>query len=482
MDFEDDARDGPGPPARLAVIGGQLDGLLSEATWQLSDGELEALMEGVCRLVGRVAAVRGRLFVEAQDRGFALRQGAVDTAGWLRDRLSLAPREARRQVALARDVHEVCQATGAALAAGTITVEHGVVICQAMRSLPAGVTPEQRVEAEQALLGFARTFDPYQLVKLAARQREVLTTVDTSPGGGDPHADSRTGEHNRPGSAAGGGDGAAGEGGGRGDGETGGAKKGSGGEDPTPDPADVRRLTLTDTARGTTLLSGELDAEGAALLRTALDGLAAPRPAVDGTLDSRSPARRRADALIDLVGRVLSAGGVPAAGGTRPHLSVTIPWSTLLAAGASPAMTSWGLPLPRAVLARLSCDAEISRILLDPTGVPLDVGRSTRTVPAHLRRALTVRDQGCTFPGCDRPPSWCEAHHVIHWRDDGPTALHNLLLLCPAHHRQVHHDGWDIVFAGDRRPEFLPPYRVDPRRRPRRNPYSQPPPDLATTA
>ncbi|WP_261576340.1 HNH endonuclease signature motif containing protein, partial [Frankia gtarii] len=457
MGFEDDTGDGPAPPARLAVIGGQLDGLLSDATWQLSDGELEALMEGVCRLVGRVAAARGRLLVEAQVRGFALRQGAVDTAGWLRDRLSLAPSEARRQVALARDVHEVCQATGAALASGELTVEHAVVICQAMRSLPAGVTPEQRVEAERALLGYARSFDPFQLVKLAARQREVLTTVDTSPGGGDPHADSRTGEHNRPGGGAGG--------------EAGGAKEGSGGEDPTPDPADVRRFSLTDTAQGTTLLSGELDAEGAALLRTALDSLAAPRPAADGAPDSRSPARRRADALIDLVGRVLSAGAVPSAGGTRPHLSVTIPWSTLLATGASPAMTSWGLPLPRAVLARLSCDAEISRILLDPAGVPLDVGRTSRTVPAHLRRALTVRDQGCTFPGCDRPPSWCEAHHVIHWRDGGPTALHNLLLLCPAHHRQVHHDGWDIVFAGDRRPEFLPPYRIDPRRRPRRNPY-----------
>ncbi|EIV91891.1 HNH endonuclease signature motif containing protein [Frankia sp. QA3] len=473
MSFKEGAGDGPMPPARLAVIAGQVEGLLSDEPWRLSDGELEALLEGVCRLVGRVAAARGRLLVEAQDRGFALRQGAVDTAAWLRDRLALASREARRQVALARDVHEVCQATGAALAAGELTVEHAVVICEAMRSLPAGVTPDQRDEAEQALLGFARSFDPYQLVKLAARQREALTMVDTSPGGDDPHADSRTGEHDNPGS------GRAGNVDAGGDGDS---TDTNNREKPSPDPADIRRLTLTDTPAGTTLLSGELDAEGAALLRTALDSLAAPHPAVDGTPDQRTPARRRADALIDLISRLLSAGAVPTAGGTRPHLTVAIPWNTLLAAGTIPATTSWGLPLPRAALARLSCDAEISRILLDPAGVPLDVGRSTRTVPAHLRRALAIRDQGCVFPGCDRPPAWCEAHHAVHWRDGGPTALHNLLLLCPTHHRQVHHDGWDIVFTDDHRPALVPPHRIDPLRRPRRNPYSQPPEHLRTTA
>ncbi|WP_261576578.1 HNH endonuclease signature motif containing protein, partial [Frankia gtarii] len=130
-----------------------------------------------------------------------------------------------------------------------------------------------------------------------------------------------------------------------------------------------------------------------------------------------------------------------------PHLTVTIDWNTLLATGTQPALTIWGLPLPRSVLARLSCDAEISRIILDPAGIPLDVGRSTRVVPPQLRRALVARDRGCSFPGCDRPPSWCEAHHVTHWTHGGVTALHNLTLLCGHHHRQVHHDGWTIVFT-----------------------------------
>ncbi|WP_235949523.1 HNH endonuclease signature motif containing protein, partial [Candidatus Frankia alpina] len=301
-----------------------------------------------------------------------------------------------------------------------------MIIGDAMRSLPTGTTFEQRTAAEQALIGFARQFDTIHLTKLAAHLRETLTTVDISPGGDDPHTDS----HTNPGASGG-----AGAGGGDGD------------EKPSRDPADIRRLTFTDTPTGTTLISGELDAEGAALLRTALDSLAAPQPADDNTLDRRSPARRRADALVDLVTRALTAATVPETGGVRPHLTVTIDWDTLLASGAIPATTSWGLPLPHSTLARLSCDAEITRIILTPAGVPLDVGRTNRTVPPQMRRALIARDRGCTFPGCDRPPSWCEAHHVIHWKNEGVTALCNLILLCGEHHRQVHHDGWTIIFT-----------------------------------
>ncbi|WP_261569621.1 HNH endonuclease signature motif containing protein [Frankia gtarii] len=464
MVYDENSGDDPDPPARLAMIVGQVDELLAADVWRLSDAELDGLIEGVCRLAGRVAAVRGQLFVEAQDRGFAVHQGATDLAAWLRERLRLTTREARRQVTLARDT-TVCTATGAALASGEITAEHAVVICDAMRSLPTATTPEQRTAAERALIGFADKFDTIHLTRIAARLRETLTMVDASPGGDDPHSDSRTGEHTRPGTGNGGGDAGADAG-------------DDDGEKPSPDPADIRRLTFTDTPTGTTLISGELDAEGAALLRTALDSLAAPRPAADGTPDRRSPARRRADALIDLVNRALSAAAVPETGGVRPHLTVLIDWNTLLASGTIPATTDWGPPLPHSTLARLSCDAEISRVLLDPAGVPLDIGRTTRVVPPQMRRALVARDRGCTFPGCDRPPSWCECHHCTHWAHDGVTALHNLVLICGQHHRQVHHDGWTIVFTDDGHPAYIPPWRIDPHQRPRRNPYTQNPTDL----
>ncbi|WP_041938763.1 HNH endonuclease signature motif containing protein [Frankia alni] len=480
MDLNDFG-DGPDPPTRLATISRQLDGLLTAQAWQLSDTELDGLLEGVCRLTSRVAAVRGLLFVEAQDRGFAVRHGATDLTGWLRDRLRLTTRDARRQVTLAHDTTTVHTATGTALADGTITVEQAMVISDALRTLPTATTPDQQTAAEQALLRFADQFDPHHLVKLAARLRETLTTTDTSPGGDDPHTDSHTGEHTNPSTRTG----KTGKTGNDGTGTGGNGGLGGHGNDgrdtPTPDPADIRRLTLTDTPTGATLIHGELDAEGAALLRTALDSLAAPHPAADGTPDRRSPTRRRADALLDLTTRALGAATLPQSGGVRPHLTITIDWNTLLATGTTPATTDWGLPLPHSVLTRLSCDADITRIILNPAGVPLDIGRSTRVVPPQLRRALAARDRGCSFPGCDRPPSWCEAHHVIHWTHGGTTALHNLVLLCGHHHRQVHHDGWTIIFTDDGHPAYTPPWRIDPHQRPRRNPYTHLP-DLLTSA
>ena len=77
---------------------------------------------------------------------------------------------------------------------------------------------------------------------------------------------------------------------------------------------------------------------------------------------------------------------------------------------------------------------------------PLDIGRTTRTIPPHLRTAVILRDQHCQFPGCRQPASVCEAHHLIHWAHDGPTSLGNLILLCRFHHQiAIHRWGWAIT-------------------------------------
>ena len=74
----------------------------------------------------------------------------------------------------------------------------------------------------------------------------------------------------------------------------------------------------------------------------------------------------------------------------------------------------------------------------------LDLGRTFRTAPPDLRRALEVRDRHCSFPGCRVDPSRCQAHHVVHWRHGGETSLRNMTLLCLAHHHAVHEGGWDL--------------------------------------
>jgi hypothetical protein len=99
---------------------------------------------------------------------------------------------------------------------------------------------------------------------------------------------------------------------------------------------------------------------------------------------------------------------------------------------------------------------------------PLDIGRETRTIPAAIRKALVHRDGGCSFPTCDRPPQWTDAHHVTFWADGGPTAVNNLLLVCRMHHTLLHHDRWRVEMDSGV-PVFIPPSFIDRSRNPRVN-------------
>jgi hypothetical protein len=105
---------------------------------------------------------------------------------------------------------------------------------------------------------------------------------------------------------------------------------------------------------------------------------------------------------------------------------------------------------------RMLCDCTVSRVVTGPDGLPLDVGRSQRTIPPQLRKGLDIRDGGCRFPDCDRPPGWCDAHHVVHWKDGGATDLINLVFFCDHHHHVVHQDGWSVKFDGHELNVFRP--------------------------
>jgi HNH endonuclease len=98
----------------------------------------------------------------------------------------------------------------------------------------------------------------------------------------------------------------------------------------------------------------------------------------------------------------------------------------------------------------------------------LSYGQTRRLASCGQRLALAARDRGCSFPGCTRPPAWCEAHHVIPWYSGGPTDLANLCLLCAFHHREFEKRGW-VVRMRDGTPEWTPPPWLDPAQEPRRN-------------
>ncbi|MEJ2887856.1 HNH endonuclease signature motif containing protein [Actinomycetospora aeridis] len=126
-----------------------------------------------------------------------------------------------------------------------------------------------------------------------------------------------------------------------------------------------------------------------------------------------------------------------------------------------------GVTVDAATVRRWACDAEIVPVMLGAKSEPLDVGRRQRTATDAIRRALHLRDGGCVFPGCDRSPRRCEAHHVREWyRHRGDTALENMVLLCRYHHQLLHHRHWTMEMI-EGRPWFTPPWIVDTEQTPR---------------
>jgi hypothetical protein len=179
-----------------------------------------------------------------------------------------------------------------------------------------------------------------------------------------------------------------------------------------------------------------LDPEGAAILDAAIDPLARPRPAKDDP-DLRTPAARRADALLAIIGRGVSAPG-EAPKTSKAQLVVTMSLDQLTGAVRGAGLTLGQELLTAGTVRRLACDADVIPAVLGTRSELLDVGRRKRLVPPAIRLAAWLRDGGCTYPGCTVPAQWCDAHHGIPWWEKGDTALENTALLCGRHHTLVH--------------------------------------------
>ncbi len=231
---------------------------------------------------------------------------------------------------------------------------------------------------------------------------------------------------------------------------------------------------------------------------------------MDFPLDLRSRPQKLLDGLVGGCKAALAAGTLPAAGGLRPQVMVTIDYRDLLTRlgnitgdanlpGDSPnATTGTGTPFPpdaptahtgtmlftgpvtASTVRKIACDADIIPVLLGGEGRILDIGRASRVFPPHIRKALTARDQGCAFPGCTIPAPWCEAHHITYWSRGGTTGTENGTLLCSHHHHLIHKEQWTIQLRTGI-PWFIPPPHIDPRQKPRRNYYFHPA-DLTTAA
>jgi 5-methylcytosine-specific restriction protein A len=221
-------------------------------------------------------------------------------------------------------------------------------------------------------------------------------------------------------------------------------------DDPEPPVSSVH---LSPTLDGRTEVSGSFDAASSPVIHAAT--ALAETPDVDGE-PVRPAAQRRADAWVDIFRFYLDHHDVVPSNRHRPHVNVVIDLDDLEHRHGHASLLD-GAPLDSATTRQLLCDATIHRHVTDGPGVVLDHGRGTRTATNAQWNALIIRDRGCRFPGCDRKPAWCEAHHVVPWEDGGPTDMDNLVLACSRHHHLVHQPGWQLKRLPDGTVEVTTP-------------------------
>jgi hypothetical protein len=393
--------------------------------WPLTDDDLIACLAAAHQVQQQTAAIVLHLIREVDGRNLPGRHGASSPGVWLRERQRVSIRTARQLVALAR-VLDQRPALDAALSAGTVNIEQAQVIATTIADLPAEAGAEDTDKAETVLIGYASQFEPTALGKIGTR---ILAHV--APDLADRAGAKKLDEDEKR------------------------ARK-------------TRAFTLTPTADGRVRVSGWLEREAAAIVNAALDPLC--NPARGDALDTRSPAQRRADALVQVCDLALRTTTLPENGGDRPQVVVTVPFDVLrkeLGVG----MLDTGQPVSATQVRRMACDAMLIPAVLGGDGQVLDLGQARRLFTGPVRRALVIRDGGCAFPGCDRPARWCDGHHITSVLDGGPTDVDNGVLVCGFHHRVVHHGEWIVQMGPDHRPEFIPPAYIDPLRRPRRNIY-----------
>lgn len=410
--------------------------------WQADETELIAALTEREQQIRRLQAEQAAVIAEIDQRGPMPKYGYASTPKLLQDVLHIARRDAQARVERATACHATrgigtmipaaAPVVAEAAADGAIGTGHIDVLLEVLDGIPDEIPAEERLGYEKTLVTLARQAPPEAVRKVG---RFLLARLDQD---GNPPDDA---------------------------------------EQANPD----RELNLGWRRDGKLGLKGYLDAETGQFLLSALSPLSKPRPAQDGTPDPRTAAERNGDALAELIKLAHDATDKPAEGGQQATVIVTLDYNRLLgdlssanSAGlldglAAGALLNGEQPLTGEQVRRLACDAQIIPAVLGTTSEQLDLGRSERLISRAQRRMLNLRDKGCVFPGCTRPPRWTQGHHIIHWLDLGPTDLSNLCLLCAEHHRLVHHSDWRIFMAADGHPECIPPAYIDPERKPRRN-------------
>lgn len=380
--------------------------------------------------VRKLQSEQYEVYAEIHRRGLRGVSGHDSLAGLIEDDLRLTPADAKaraeRVLALhptptftGQDVPAVAPLTAAAAADGAVGGAQIDPIIRTLAKIPATVPEEKVRDGERILVDLALVAGPKEIAKAG---RNLLAHLD--PDGKEP-------------------------------------------KDDAPKPA-CPQLKFVHHRDGSLGVVATVDQEIYARLKTDLDPLAKPRKAEDGVRDPRTQAERYGDAFGDYVRMKTASPDLPSQAGESTHILITMSYEDLMR-DLGEAQLELAGPLNATDARMLACDCRIRPVVLGKAGEPLDVGRSARTVSIPQKYALTARDKGCAWPGCDMPVFRCTAHHIVEWRHHGETKIDNLVLLCGRHHRMIHSSEWKVRIAQDGLPEFTPPAYLDPTQTPRRN-------------
>ena len=381
------------------------------------------------RIRGRIEALTGLLTAEADQAQASVQVSGTPLDAWLGTGETLTRREASGAVYQARELAENRSVSQAA-SQGKIGTGQARAIGKVLKGLAPQLDASQQQAAESAMLAMAASLDADQLARSAGR---VLAQVKPEAAPND-EATRRQREVE----------------------------------------AAHQQRSLRFFSEGASIrfdgslprLEGErwialLNARAEARRRTALE-------ARDRLAESTTSEQRRADAFIDLLNAAANATPEPGTGTAR--VIVKLDYQHLHDEAAAAGLIGLDQELSAGELRRMCCDAEIIPMVLGGASQPLDVGRASRLVTAAIRSALTVRDGGCAFPGCDVRPELCEAHHIAPWWTGAATCVSNLVLLCHHHHglvepaKDARRDQWQVAIARDGLADFIPPARLDPNR------------------
>lgn len=365
-------------------------------------------------VIARAEAERLRVLAVADD--IAVETGDRSVASWLATETRDHPGTLRRHAALAEALDTRWSHTASAFAAGSVNLAQARIIADALDALPRSLAASLIVRAEELLVHEAGHLGPRDLRTYADRILEHLAPDIAEAA----EYDRLLAEERRA------------------DAET--------------------RLSMRRRGDGSTDIRARVSDVEAARLGAYLDAFNAPRrrhlgdqasEAVD-ELAQLPLERQRGIAFVALLERVL-VSSLPRHGGTATSVMVTLDYGTLIRehGRAGVATTSTGHRVTAGEARRLACQAGIIPVVLGGGSEILDVGRTRRLVTDAIRKALNLRDRGCTAAGCTMPPALCEAHHVIPWSRGGPTSLADSKLLCSFHHHRAHDPDWETRHPPD---------------------------------